>query len=477
MKNIMYRAIQYLKYKKIKSIMLIALFSIMSIVLLLSSSLDSTISNYYNSINNKNGIEVSVNPVMSRKTQQPSSNSDRRTATNVTAEQLAQIQELEYITDVKQNTNLSVTSDGVEAISYSEEETTSNSTNTTQSGSTALSNVIPDASKDSGSSERRNQMSNGLRIYGSTNYNLETIFSENTISLSSGEMPTTDNQIVISKTLADDNDLKLKDSITLKNSNDEDKTAKYTIVGIYTYNATLDEMSMQMIPENTMYTTYSAVTSMVSSDYTPMISTQYYVNSSDDFETFKEAYYKITNTTEETVQLSLNDEVYTSTIQPLSQIAEIMSKAKIVIIVGISALIAIILYLMIKERNYEIGVLYSLSERKRNIVTQFITENVILVSIAFIVGLAVSLAVGSNIISILLNMDVFSNIKDGATRMGGGRSMMPSSSATVATDITASWDILGISSVYLILVILVIIITLITVSKTLMKRPKEIIND
>lgn len=478
MSNVFYRAVQYLKYKKMRSIMLIALFAIMSMILLMAGSLDSTIKSYYNSLDTTNGIAVSVNPKMNRgEPGQQGSNDDKSsqkqerpsmTISNVTTEQLSKIKKLDYITDTKQNTSLNVENSKIEPISY-EDSTDSDADSNQNQGMNAM---MP--------ANEKNNM-NGLRLYGSSNYDLEDIFSESTLSLKSGKMPTKDNEVVISSELASDNSLKLNGTITLKNSSDTSKSKKYTIVGLYTNNATLDEMSMRIVPDNTMYTTYSSVSSLLASNANTMISTMYYIKSVDNFDQFKKDYYSITNTSADNNELTLNDEVYNNTIKPLTQVASSINSAKYIVLALILVVIGIVLYLGIKERNNEIGILYSLSEKKTKIMSQFLIENSILAGLAFVIALIFSMSVGKNIFSILMNMDIFSGVRSGARMMGGGRmnAGMPMSnngSSTNAIDLNAVFDANTIIFSLGAILILIAIITVVTVSRTLLKRPKEIIN-
>lgn len=457
MKNAFVRATKYLKFKKTKSIVLVVLFTILSLTLLLSSSVNSTIDTYYNQLDTTNGISVSINPVMKFDSQSSGSKTKMNFA-SATDEQLEQIKALDYVTNIKKSTTIDTTS-SIDMIEY--EDTSSTSTNQP-------------------SDMPMNVSMSGLKLMGSDNLSLEDSFVNETISLSSGEMPTSNDQIVMSETLATLNNLKVGDSVELKSS-DESITQKYTISGLYKYNADLDEMALRTVPENTMYTTYDAAIALKDDSSRTRSNTVYYISSSDKLDQFKTDYFSITSQDSSSFNVTLNDEVYTSTIKPLMQLSDTLSVAIIVIIVFIGAILAIVAYLMIKERNYEIGVLYSLSESKKNIVLQFVFENTILLTIGFVIALLINLTLSSQMINGLLNMDLFSSVNENAMRMqgpGGPTITRPGSSTSSNSSISIDANIsaLSIISSYVITWVIVVSVNILTVSRTLLKRVKEIIN-
>lgn len=457
MKNAFVRATKYLKFKKTKSIVLVVLFTILSLTLLLSSSVNSTIDTYYNQLDTTNGISVSINPVMKFDSQSSGSKTKMNFA-SATDEQLEQIKALDYVTNIKKSTTIDTTS-SIDMIEY--EDTSSTSTNQPSDMPMSVS-------------------MSGLKLMGSDNLSLEDSFVNETISLSSGEMPTSNDQIVMSETLATLNNLKVGDSVELKSS-DESITQKYTISGLYKYNADLDEMALRTVPENTMYTTYDAAIALKDDSSRTRSNTVYYISSSDKLDQFKTDYFSITSQDSSSFNVTLNDEVYTSTIKPLMQLSDTLSVAIIVIIVFIGAILAIVAYLMIKERNYEIGVLYSLSESKKNIVLQFVFENTILLTIGFVIALLINLTLSSQMINGLLNMDLFSSVNENAMRMqgpGGPTITRPGSSTSSNSSISIDANIsaLSIISSYVITWVIVVSVNILTVSRTLLKRVKEIIN-
>lgn len=455
MNNTFYRAIQYLKYKKTKSIILVFLFTIMSSLILFSTTLDSTIDKYYSSLDNKNGIAISAAPKLDMSKGKVDMKSLE--SKELTTDQIEKLSKLPYVTDVLKSKTLMVNNDKLKQLKYDSDD------------SEDEGKVVMFGSNGKGTSDI-----DGLKISASSNLSLEEAIKNKTIKLYSGTWATKPDEIVLSERLAALNKISLNGEITLKNS-DKTKSKTFKVVGIYKYASAIDDMMARMVPENTMYTTIDGVSEFGEASGFGGQTTQFYIDSIDNFEKFKADYYKITNTSADKVELTLNDEVYQTTIKPLAQLSGTIQIITIVTIIISSIIIAIISYLMIKERNYEIGVLYSLSESKRNIILQFIIENIILMSIAFLIALGINFIFSSSIINSLMNMDILSGVKNGAMIMkGGSTSSLDGESATQT--INASFSIFNIVKSYVYLLSVIIFITIISIIQILLKRPKEIIN-
>lgn len=469
MKNAFTRATKYLRFRKMKSIVLVMLFTVLSLTLLLSNSINSTIDSYYSELDTTNGISVSINPIMkfeSGSNGQPGTPPDRQSVSFVTTtdEQVEQIRTLDYVTNVKSSTTVTVTSSTLEAIDYSEE-------------TTASEDAMSSATQKVTSMPNDVNMS-GLKLVGSDNLSLESDFTNSTVSLSSGEMPSSTEEVLVSTTFAKLNDLKVGDSIDLSSS-DETLSNTYKISGLYTYNLELDEMAQRIVPENNIYSTYEGATKVKDSTTRARTTTTYYIESADKLEQFKTDYFEITQQDSSSFDVELDDEVYTSTISPLIQLSETLSTVVIVVIVFIGVILAIVSYLMIKERNYEIGVLYSLSESKKNIVLQFIFENTILLTIGFAIALVINSMLSTSIINGLLNMDIFSNVNENAMRMQGGPGgPMGVKNFNETTEVSVETSISTMSIIYSYAITWLVVcgVNILTISKTLLKRVKEIIN-
>lgn len=446
MKNTLFRAVKYLKYKKAKSIILILLFTIMSTLIIFSLSLDSTIQNYYNNLDNKNGIGVVASPNLDKVSQEDmmKGNFGLKEATD---EQLEQIRKLSYVSDVVKTDTKVVKSKKLAKLKDPK-------ANGKQDFMIAPS---PDGTD-----------MKGLRLTGANNLAAEASFKSKMIDLTAGALPSKDNEVVLSERLAQTNKLKLNDTFTLSD-NTSKKEITFKVVGLYKFNKKIDDLTASMVPENTMYSNLSTLDQFSNAKENNTSFIDYYISDAKDYGQFKKDYYKIMNTTSDKVDLELDDMVYHETVKPLEQVSGVIQKITIVIITISSLIVATISFVMIKERNYEIGVLYSLSESKRHIIIQFLIENLILVTIGFVFALVINFAFCSTIINSLMGMEILSGVRNGAMMMAGNVNQE-------AGAIQASFSILNLVKSYIYIMGVIIVVTVLSIIQTLLKRPKEIIN-
>lgn len=460
MKNVFYRARKYLEYKKSKSIILVLMFFLISSILLISSSINDTISDYYNSIDNKNGISVSVEKNMRRDRSRSSQSSSN--ANNLTSSQIiSKVNKLEYVSDVLNTKTIFITSSKIEALTSSDTSTDTNSS------------ISPDGAM----AQEKSVDISGLKLLGSSNLSLEQDFQNENVSLSSGELATNNYEIVISESLAELNDLKLNDQIKLSDSNG-DNTKSFKVVGIYQVKSDTSGFERMMIADNTIYTTFDTISNFSSNSEEQgrfqQTSIKYYIKTIADFEQFKTDYYKITNTTSDDITITLNDDIYQNTIKPLSELSSSLEYLKWGIVSISITILGIVSFVDIKNREREIGILYSMSESKKRIFAQFVYENTILLTIGFILALGISFISMDYIINSLMNMSIFDSLNQGANMMQGGP---PQFMDTTNVDVNSSISILSSLVIYMILVVVVSLIIGLVSYKALKRRIKDIISE
>lgn len=460
MKNVFYRARKYLEYKKSKSIILVLMFFLISSILLISSSINDTISDYYNSIDNKNGISVSVEKNMRRDRSRSSQSSSN--ANNLTSSQIiSKVNKLEYVSDVLKTKTIFITSSKIEALTSSDTSTDTNSS------------ISPDGAM----AQEKSVDISGLKLLGSSNLSLEQDFQNENVSLSSGELATNNYEIVISESLAELNDLKLNDQIKLSDSNG-DNTKSFKVVGIYQVKSDTSGFERMMIADNTIYTTFDTISNFSSNSEEQgrfqQTSIKYYIKTIADFEQFKTDYYKITNTTSDDITITLNDDIYQNTIKPLSELSSSLEYLKWGIVSISITILGIVSFVDIKNREREIGILYSMSESKKRIFAQFVYENTILLTIGFILALGISFISMDYIINSLMNMSIFDSLNQGANMMQGGP---PHFMDTTNVDVNSSISILSSLVIYMILVVVVSLIIGLVSYKALKRRIKDIISE
>lgn len=241
-----------------------------------------------------------------------------------------------------------------------------------------------------------------------------------TFTMSDGEVfgydSDSDGDVIISKELADFNNLSVGDTFTLDNVNDEDTTYTFTIVGIYE-NST--ESSSQMggpmgstasDPANAIYTSVSTLKSLgLDADSTTsstdsngdtvetaaaQLDYTYVFSSKDDYETFVSDVSDAGLSDEYTVS-SADVEQYESSLVPLDNLAQ-FALTLLWIVLGVGAVVLVVLTLFnVRERKYEVGVLTAIGVKKIKVAAQFTFELLVVTMIGLALG-----AVGGAIASV-----------------------------------------------------------------------------
>lgn len=225
------------------------------------------------------------------------------------------------------------------------------------------------------------------------------------------------NNVVIEKTLASQNDLKVGSTFTLKDSND--KTYTMTVVGIFTTTSSSTENSIQYM--NTMYTALSVANAMKAT--TGKISTATYsMTNPANADTFVKAANKLVDS--DTFQVAKNDQAYQNVKSSLNNVASFARNIVIIVAVAGAIILALIIMLMVRERRFEIGVLMSLGESKLKIIGQFFFElfmvMVVSVGIASAAGNVVGNVVGQQVLKQQTTQTTSSAANNGAPAAPGG---------------------------------------------------------
>lgn len=210
-------------------------------------------------------------------------------------------------------------------------------------------------------------------------------------------------KVIISKALADFNDLEVGDTITVADPNDTTKTYTLTISGIYK-NATssnTDAMGpmggTSQDADNAIYTSISTLKSLgldadtTANDDDDTTSTQlnytYVLDSADDYETFASDVKAAGLDDTYTVQ-SADVENYESSLVPLDNLAK-FALTLLIVVLAVGAVVLIVLNLFnIRERKYEVGVLTAIGVKKVKVAAQFAIELLIVTMCGIALGVA-----------------------------------------------------------------------------------------
>jgi len=257
------------------------------------------------------------------------------------------------------------------------------------------------------------------RIAAYSNFAYLADFSEGNKKIVSGKMITkssSDNEIVISKSLANKNNLKVGDEIEFNLPNNDDEKLKFKIVGIYSNTSEKNSNNFIEInalnEANQIYTNLSSIESILSkqSDTSDKLidnnglDVKIYLNKKSDLSKFKKevkqkglsSYYKITT----------NKNQIKESLKPIENISKFSINFLIVVLVLGVIILSVINILNIRDRKYEIGVLRAIGMSKQKITLQFIYETLIISLFSLVIGTCIGLTIMKPITNKILESEI-----------------------------------------------------------------------
>ena len=277
---------------------------------------------------------------------------------------------------------------------------------------------MPEQFDDKENNKKMNNMGD-FRITAYSNFAYLADFSEGNKKIVSGKMITkssSDNEMVISKSLANKNNLKVGDEIEFNLPNNDDEKLKFKIVGIYSN--TNEKNSNNFIEINALneanqiYTNLSSIESILSkqSDTSDKLidnnglDVKIYLNKKSDLSKFKKevkqkglsSYYKITT----------NKDQIKESLKPIKNISKFSINFLIVVLVLGVIILSVINILNIRDRKYEIGVLRAIGMSKQKITLQFIYETLIISLFSLVIGTCIGLTIMKPITNKILESEI-----------------------------------------------------------------------
>ena len=212
---------------------------------------------------------------------------------------------------------------------------------------------------------------------------------------------------VISKSLADENELKKGSTFTLKNPDNEDETYKFKVAGIYDSSESSesqDTSSNASFTDNYIYISKAAMENILASSKKTNPETETDDDSDEEEESKAlSANYKGTfifaNLDDYNAFKDSLDENYTLVSDDVSNYEQSISQLEtlgkyatyfLIVIFVIGAFVLVIINLFsIRNRKYEIGVLTAIGMKKWKVATQFVVELFVVTFAALIIGSAI----------------------------------------------------------------------------------------
>ena len=225
---------------------------------------------------------------------------------------------------------------------------------------------------------------------------------------------------IISEELATLNELKVGDTITIVDTNNEKNTYEFTITGIYKENTdnAKDTTTMFTDSANKIITNVNAIKEMLTANenLTPNIDPVFIIKDKDSVEKFEAEvkekglsdYYKVSN----------NLEDIENATKSITNVKVFATTFLIITLVIGGVVLAVINMINIRERKYEIGVLRTIGMKKHKLAIQFMLELLMVCLVGLGIGAAVgsvaSVPVANNLLAseIKNNTEENNNIKD-----------------------------------------------------------------
>lgn len=245
--------------------------------------------------------------------------------------------------------------------------------------------------------------------------------------------------VVISKNLADLNDLKVGDNLAVKGMGNDNSTINLEIIGLYEDKVQNDNFIPfpYVIRDNELYTPLSTAKELFnnSANNSSINSATYFINDPKNMEAFKKEVID-SNLNQNNFALDANDRTYNKMVGPLQKLNSIIKIFLIIIILTGAIIMALIMTLTTRERKLEIGILRSLGVKRRKIALQFIVETLVIVMIALSVGVVFGNALSQGAADYLLQKEVAAVAKtNNQTGSGFGEIVVLGDSTTNASDV------------------------------------------
>ena len=413
-----------------KSILTGIIITVITICTCIGLSIHKAATNLVNTYIEKNPLEVSINLDMSKLRE--ASDDDKTSFESLTIDSIKKYAESDLVKDYYYTLEASVNGSNIEAVEDNNKPTNENDDS--------------DNKKDDDKGEQRGGgMSIGdFRITAYSNFAYLSDFTSGDKKITDGKMissDSTDKEIVISKDLADQNNLSVGSEVVLALANDENTTFTYTVVGIFEINnddSSNNFMGMNALnSSNQIYTNLTCLTEIndangTNSDDTKLVrndglTVKYYLNDNDDVEKFeKEAKEKGLS---DYYTVSTNEDEILATLKPIRNLSSFSVNFLIIILIVGIVVLAVINFLNIRDRKYEIGVLRAIGMSKLKVTLQLVLESFIVAVASLIIGTTVGSIISQPVTNQMLSSEISSyeeEVNNTKENFGGGGFDRPS---------------------------------------------------
>lgn len=232
------------------------------------------------------------------------------------------------------------------------------------------------------------------------NFSLDTRFLNGTYKLEEGRHIKADDSYValISKELADKNNLSVGDTIEFITETDIDITdTTFKIIGIFsgTEGMSKSAITPSDIPANLGYIDMNSLSELYDSEGYDFLDV--YTHTPEEAKELMETIKNLPEVKGKTFTFNLNSEDFDLVSTPLSSFGSMVDTTVFVLtIIGV-LIVVLLLLLWTRGRKKEIGILLAVGRSKVEIVGQFLTENILITFLSIIVSAGLSITFADKI--------------------------------------------------------------------------------
>ena len=311
------------------------------------------------------------------------------------------------------------------------------------------------------------------------------MFTSKTLTLTEGNHISSNDvgKALISKDLAERNQLKVGDQITTQSTTK--KEIKLQIAGLFTAAKTEDVTEMVTSYDKIQNRIFTDLDTAVRIEDSPAVHGFNGIRVTvDDPQNMKEIIANVKASASldwKAFRINVNDEVYQRAVQPLMALRDLMITMLLVIIVASAIILALILTLWTKSRVHEIGVFLSVGIKKTSIFAQYLMEVFMIAVIAFGLSYLTSNVIANEIGKQLLQRSAYEESRvpqDDITADNAGVAVLGEHDALLKEDTSMEVSVGADSLVQLYLIGSAVIMFAVGVSSvTIMRlKPREILS-
>ncbi|EUJ29361.1 ABC transporter permease [Listeria cornellensis] len=394
--NFIKRALLSMKARKGRTILQLFIFTIVCVLILSGFTIQSAANKASELARQELGgdVTLSVDREKQMKSQQTESSSSSSSTTSskpkmfestpVSVAAAKKLATLDHVSGYNLYSNTQALASGFDPIKSSSDTSQSDdSTSTTTTGDKAPAD-------DSSDSSRPQMVQADLTVSGVLDSATATTFKAGTDKLVSGKAITASdvgkNVVMIEKTLAEANDLKVGDKIKIQSS-DEATTVELTIKGIYKTSDSGSDAAANfsfLNPYNTIYVPYTVANTIKGSDAKDTVdSAVYFMDDAENITAFEKEAKKVSAVDWDTFKLDANDATYQQMIGPINNVASFSKNVVYIVTIAGALILALLVMMQIRERKYEMGVLLAIGEKRSKLIGQFLVEILVVAVLSF----------------------------------------------------------------------------------------------